>query len=166
MRSFPPGAGPADWNSCGISGGRYHRKVYRKGAPLSWLAGHPDVSPMAFDDSMNHGKAHPGSLTRALGGKVWVEDPFQDLTLHAMTRIAHRKSQIWPRSEIVVSPSVGPFDLDPRERHFQRSAVVAHGMIGVRTEVHHHLMDLGGIGHDGTAIPVYLLSDLNRGGKR
>ena len=104
-----------------------------------------------LDDAVHHRKAQAGSLAEALGGEEGFEDLRLDVGRHPHAVVADGEHDILPAADlhvlariVLVQFVIGRFD--------QQLAAVGHGVAGVDHEVHDHLFDLAGIGHDAAEV--------------
>ena len=85
------------------------------------------------------------------GGEEGLKRPPLGRGVHAHARVLH--AELCPVAAVMLDPT----------RLKAQLAALGHGVLRVRGEVHHHLFDLGWVGHDPTRLRVDLDADVDIG---
>ena len=128
---------------CGFQRGQ----VNAEEASLAAFAVHVNKSTVLLDDAIDGDQPHSGPLAAFLGREERFKDPLARCGVHAHAGIGHGKNAVSAGRDQRIGPAVGAVEF----HHFgfdQQSPSVRHGVAGVQTQVHQHLLDLRGIGFD------------------
>ena len=119
---------------------------------------------MVRDNAMDHSQPEPDAFSHAFGGKKRLKDPLQHLWGHAMTSIRDGQAERWPRLQGGMGHREIRGDLDRVETHREAPPCRSHGMFGITTEVHQHLVELRRIGQYGARRSADMLAEVDRAG--
>ena len=100
---------------------------------------------MARDNAVHDRQTHPVTRPYVFGGKERLKNPLHEVRRDTWTGIADREADVRPRAETSILRCQGGIDCDGLETHLQHPPRVAHRLLCVDTQIHHHLMQLSGI---------------------
>ena len=94
---------------------------------------------------MHDGQPQPGPFTDPLGGEEGKEDLLARLFVHAAAVVAHPQAEVLPRGQGGAQERERCLHFQGVQDDFQHAPRLAHGMEGIRAQIHHHLVDLARI---------------------
>ena len=104
-------------------------------------------SAMTFDDAVNHGKSHTGTVAFPFGAEKRIKNAFDYLRRHTMSRVAYGESYKFSGNQPGMVFDEISIDIHVRKAHLQQSAAFLHGMARIGTQIHNDLMNIGGVRH-------------------
>ncbi len=127
--------------------GLHHRQQHAHASALAALAIHHDGALVAAQDAMRrrHAQAAPGEL----GGEKGLEHAPQRVGIHAAARVAHFQPNETSGRRLALQQAATQVGLVANllaGAEGDRARLLADGFRGVGDQVHHHLLDLPGIG--------------------
>ncbi len=125
-----------------------------------------DGAAVGLDDPVDDGHPHARPLTGALGGEERFEELGQGVRGHALAIVLHGQTDHGSGCQIGQLAAPQPVDWSGVKLHGERVPLPLHRVIGVGAQIHHHLLQLGGVAQD--RVPLYreLLLDVDGGGDR
>lgn len=133
-----------------------------------WFTIDLDCPSLAFDNAMNDCQPETRSFSRILGGEIGIEDSLDGCPVHTVTGILNRELEILSRMELLRPITASRVESNTGKRHGQQAASFAHGMRGIRYQIHQYLVNLSGIRQNEIITPCGfdLPADFDGGGQR
>src|SRR5262249_34441339 len=110
-------------------------------------------------------QAHPCPFSYALGGKKRLEDVLDDIGGHPLPRITEGQTHVGTGWYGAVMGCTVVRHLDRLDTDLQDAPRLPHRILGIRTEVHNHLVQLVTMRQHHAVERRAVLTDLNRGGE-
>src|SRR5690348_2622822 len=118
------------------------------------LAVNVDESAVLLDDTIRRRQPHPATLAAVLRRKERLEDAFASFRIHAHSSVADGQDGISARRHVGIESAIGFVELG-HLRLNSEPAAVRHGIAGVQTQIHEHLLDLRWISFQWVQVRAY-----------
>src|SRR5262249_28527621 len=127
---------------CGRSGVGNTWEIHGKSCPLPRGTLNRDGSTMTEHNTMDDRQAHPCPFSDTLGGKKRLEDVLDDIGCHPRPRITEGQTHVgaWWYGAVMGGTIVR--HLHRLDTDLQEASRLPHRILGIRAEVHEHLVQL------------------------